>query len=79
MRLALAVSITDDCIESDPLEEAVSTKQRRKCYQRPNYEDSVWARALRDETVADPTSRAGKLFRRRFRTPWPLFCYVSST
>ena len=42
--------------------------------QRPNYMDSTWGKILRDKKFRDPTMRrGGKLFRRRFRVPYPMF------
>lgn len=57
--------------KADPL-----GKRPRLSYPRPNYEDSTWGRFLRTDGVSDPTTRAGKLFRLRFRTPWPVFVRV---
>jgi hypothetical protein len=35
--------------------------------------DSIWGTMLRDESVNDPSSFAGKKFRLRFRVPFPVF------
>ena len=42
---------------------------------RPVYADSTWGRMLREqaEVLKDPNSTQAKLFRRRFRVPYPLF------
>ena len=40
---------------------------------RPDYDQSTWAIFMRDPDIRDPTSAAGKLFRRRFRVPYPLY------
>jgi hypothetical protein len=37
------------------------------------YSESAWGRMLRNPNIKDPTTVAGKLFRRRFRVPYPLF------
>ena len=38
-----------------------------------DYSQSAWALFLRREGVDDPTHKNGKLFRRRFRVPYPLY------
>ena len=38
-----------------------------------DYEDSAWARFLRRPDIKDPGTKDGKLFRRRFRVPCPVF------
>jgi hypothetical protein len=38
-----------------------------------NAGDCCWGRMLKNPAIQDPTSRAGKLFRRRFRIPFPIF------
>ena len=42
---------------------------------RPVYADTTWGRMLREqaEVLKDPNSTQAKLFRRRFRVPYPLF------
>jgi len=42
---------------------------------RPDYWESTWGRLLRDnlEELRDPSSPLSKLFRLRFRVPFPLF------
>ena len=41
---------------------------------RPNYSASCWGRMLTNDRIRDPTDRkGGKLFRRRFRVPFPIF------
>ena len=37
-----------------------------------DYEDSAWARFLKRPGVKDPGTKDGKLFRRRFRVPYPV-------
>ncbi|CAM9144585.1 unnamed protein product, partial [Sphacelaria rigidula] len=45
----------------------------RTVHPRPPYEDSSWARMLRNPALADPASRDAQLFRRRFRVPYQFF------
>jgi hypothetical protein len=46
----------------------------RKYEGRPNYSASCWGRMLTNDRVKDPTDRkGGKLCRRRFRVPYPIF------
>ena len=55
------------------IEEFKERKQRRweGC---PNNMMSTWGRMLQSERVTDPTDGKGwKLFRRRFRVPYPIF------
>ena len=48
--------------------------RQRKYEERPDYMSSVWGRMLLNDRVKDPSDRkGGKLFRRRFRVPFPLF------
>jgi len=48
-------------------------KQPRFKSSKTDYWDSTWGRMLVDPETQDPSSRAGKLFRLRFRLPWELF------
>ena len=45
----------------------------RRPERRPDYEHSLWATMLTDSQLQNPASRAGILFRRRFRVPYGLF------
>ena len=49
------------------------TRLTRTVVPRPDYKQSPWANMLRNQDLLDPTSRAAKLFRRRFRVPHVLF------
>ena len=49
------------------------TRLTRTVVLRPDYKQSPWANMLRNRDLLDPTSRAAKLFRRRFRVPQVLF------
>ena len=50
--------------------------RRRKCGARPSYLASNWAQMLLQRQCEDPSSKAGKLFRRRFRVPYPIFANI---
>ncbi len=50
----------------------------RKVKPRADYANSAWARTIGDEAIMDPLSDEGRLFRRRFRVPFPIFALVSS-
>ena len=43
------------------------TRLTRTVVPHPDYKKSPWANMLRKQDLLDPTSRAAKLFRRRFR------------
>ena len=45
---------------------------------RPDYTNSTWGRMLQDHRISDPSSKQGKLFRRRFRLPYFVFQYIVS-
>ena len=45
---------------------------------RPDYMDSTWGKMLQDPTIRNPHSRAAKLFRRRFRVPFPVYQWIVS-
>ena len=49
------------------------TRLTRNVVPRPDYKQSPWANMLRNQDLLDPTSRAAKLFRRRFRVPHVFF------
>ena len=49
------------------------TRLTRTVVPRPDYKQSPWANMLRNQDLLDPTSRAAKLFRRRFRVPHVFF------
>ena len=48
-------------------------KQKREVIPRPDYHMSVWWRFIHRPGVRDATHRLGKLFRRRFRVPFPIY------
>ena len=43
---------------------------------KPKYGESNWAKLLLQRHCEDPATRAGKLFRRRFRVPFPVFADI---
>ena len=49
------------------------TRLTRIVVPRPDYKQSPWANMLRNQDLLDPTSRAAKLFRRRFLVPHVFF------
>ena len=54
--------------------EEIKERRQRKWECRPNYMESTWGRMLRSDRINDPTDRkGGKLFRRRFRVPYPIY------
>lgn len=48
-------------------------KRHRRSKPPVNYLTSVWWEMLQDPRIKDPKSDEGKLFRRRFRVPFPVF------
>ena len=50
-----------------------STKKRRKREEKIDCWASAWGQLIRHPEVSDCNSAKGKLFRRRFRVPFPLF------
>ena len=62
---AIAVSLQH--VRSPP------AKRCRKVYDRVDYKQCGWWKMLGRATSADPLHRDGKLFRRRFRVPFPMF------
>jgi hypothetical protein len=60
--------------------EQIRIFRQRKYEKRPDYKSSVWGRMLVNPRIQDPDDRkGGKLFRRRFRVPYPLFEDLVST
>ena len=58
------------------LRNAAEKSRKRGKYKKRRLKDperSVWAEFLKNPEVQDPSTREGKLFRRRFRVPYPLF------
>ena len=49
------------------------TRLTRTVVPRPDYKQSLWANMRRNQDLLDPTSRAAKLFRRRFRVSHVFF------
>ena len=45
------------------------TRLTRTVVPRPDYKQTPWPNMLRNQDLVDPTSRAGKFFRRRFHVP----------
>jgi hypothetical protein len=66
--------------DSEVGEDGSSSKRPRFRYEepRPQYWDSTWGRMLKDPNLEDPNSRVAKLFRRRFRIPYPVFQFIVS-
>ena len=55
----------------------IKERRQRKWEGRPNYMESTWGRMLQSNRINDPTDRkGGKLFRRRFRVPYPIFLQI---
>ena len=70
-------------------DEEIEIKRARNTWQRPggsnatgrtDYANSTWAKMLRDNTeeFMKPESAMAKIFRRRFRVPYPIFVVVLS-
>jgi hypothetical protein len=65
----------------DPTEPRVTGSERRKLKRQRRdsprkWNDSNWAKLLTDERYRDPTTYEGKLFRSRFRVPYPKFMEI---
>jgi hypothetical protein len=69
--------ISRDIEEDIELEEAnqerINRTKRRSIKRLTDFEDSYWFQMISNPLVADPKSREGRKFRRRFRLPFPLF------
>lgn len=71
--------LNHECEDIEDLEEDLKAVPKfvyrhRKWEERPPYHMSPWGRMLVHPRTKDPTDRkGGKLFRRRFRVPFPLF------
>ena len=60
--------------------EEIKERRQRKWEGRPNYMASTWGRMLQSNRINDPTDRkGGKLFRRRFRVPYPIYLQIVDT
>jgi len=60
---------------SEPNYFSARTKKKRQRYddERPSFVSVSWSKLIERREVSNPFSRIGKLFRRRFRLPFPLF------
>jgi len=69
--LAAALVVTDAEVDGRSLPRPGGSNADR----RPDYWGSPWGRMLTDQVTMlnDPTSPQAKIFRRRFRTPFPLY------
>lgn len=71
--------LNQECEDVEDFEEELKAVpeyvyRQRKWEERPPYNMSPWGRMLVHPRTKDPTDRkGGKLFRRRFRVPFPLF------
>ena len=52
--------------------------KRRLCYEKLNYNTSNWALMLMAGRCKSPISKDGRLFRRRFRVPYPILQQIVS-
>ncbi len=65
--------IVEDFISQDPqlfeefFKSAREKRMRHGKRNKINYWETTWGKILQDPKVRDPTSKFGKLFRRRFR------------
>jgi hypothetical protein len=65
------IIIPDSLADNEPeLPREIRTRNRRP---RVDYWDSCWGRMLLDPDITDPSTRSAKQFRRRFRTPYPIY------
>lgn len=71
--VVLAKIEEEDALEGDDDGDAARVKRTRRVFPRADYRASAWATMLRSEDLPDPTSRAARQFRRRFRIPHPFF------
>jgi len=77
--LLLQQSVFADLIDdvSDiHLHPATATRERKTIRFSRNFAETNWGKFILDPAVQDPYSRQGKLFRRRFRVPHVLFCWI---
>lgn len=59
---------------NEPKPNVISFKPRLVFERKPEkYTESAWGRMLRDPNIQNPLTNAGKIFRRRFRVPYPIF------
>ena len=51
-------------------------RKRLKTRFSTDYQEGNWGKFITDPDVKDPLSRKGRLFRRRFRVPFPVFAWI---
>jgi len=73
---AFADLIDDSSISDDLHRHPKLTRDRKKIRFSTDYSQTNWGRFIVDPSVKDPHSKQGKLFRRRFRVPYTLFCWL---
>ena len=59
--------------ESHDEDDGPGMKRPRLVYDRPDYNESPWARMLRDQRLHQLGTREARVFRRNFRLPYPVF------
>ena len=52
------------------------TRKGTKRWPLGNYKETIWWKMIHTGEVKDPTSKVGKLFRKRFRIPFPVFTQI---
>ena len=75
--------LAEDEIIKELLTEGVANEKQKKkrrvrINKRVQFSDTVWGQYICDDNVNNPHSREGKLFRRRFRLPFPVFQFFVS-
>ena len=66
--------LSDADLQLEEVDESPPKKNRCRLEGDPiDFSKTAWGRMIRDPAVADPDSRTGKDFHRRFRIPWPIF------
>jgi hypothetical protein len=71
LRRNLAVALISEILPQRRIIEFKPREVNRRSVEQ--YNESAWGRLLRDPSVRNPLSVKGKLFRRRFRVPFPVF------
>jgi len=69
----LEIIATEICNPKKTLTEENSIKRRRRYPDTVTFEETTWGKLIAHPDVRDPTTKLGKIFRRRFRLPFPLF------
>ena len=75
--------LDEDFLSESSSDQEETVRRKTRNYKPPGkskiedyFSETVWGRLISDESVKVATSASGKVFRRRFRVPYPVFEFL---